>query len=167
MSRKDLSKLEQDFLHGVELFQQKDYSGAEKVFEGVIAADPQGDLADDALYNLGLGYFQQNLFDKAEAAFKKLIEEYPDSTIAEFENSFEHGKTPAKARLGLVNCYLALGRENEAWQTLEELESFSDSWVMVAGTDNTPLKKTFHQLAKELLDKYAQAKQEISGQQPE
>lgn len=166
MTQDNLTALQKQFLQGIALFQKGEYAGAEAAFGEVIAADPQGDLADDALYNLGLGYFQQQQFDRAEEAFRKLIDEYPESTIAEFENSVEHGKTPAKARLGLINCYLAMGRENEARALLDELAPLTDSWVMVPGPGG-PVQKTFHRLAVELLDKYDQAKQEIAQQQAE
>lgn len=156
-----MTELEQKFLDALKTAQDGKQEEARKAFEEVIAADPKGDLADDALYNVGLLSFQQNKFDEAEKTFKQLIEEFPEATIAEFENSVEHGMTAAKAYLGLINCYLPMGREVEAWECLEKLEQFTDSYVTFADQRGVPFRKTYAMLGKELLDKFAAAKSEL------
>jgi len=158
-----MTELEEKFLSALKIANEGKDAEALKLFEEVIAADPQGDLADDALYNIGIMQFKQVEFDKAVVTFKKVIEEMPDSTIAEFEGSMEHGKTPAKAWLGLINCYLAMGQEVEAWDALDKLEAFPNSYVMYSNDHGVTFRKTFKMLGQDLLDTYASTKQEVEN----
>ncbi|MCA9285143.1 MAG: hypothetical protein KDA22_08025, partial [Phycisphaerales bacterium] len=52
------------------------------LFRDAIAADPKGDLADDALFNVGGIALQMGLMKDAEATFTELLEAYPDARIA-------------------------------------------------------------------------------------
>lgn len=162
-----MTQLEEKFLDALKVAEKGDHAAAQAAFEAIIAEDPQGDLADDALYNIGFLQFNQNAFDTAEATFKKLISEYPDSTIAEFENSVEHGATPAKAWYMLVNSYLAMGREVDAFDAAEKLNGFTDSYVQFVDKNGVTFRKTYRMLADELLDQYAAAKSELEMQEKE
>lgn len=156
-----MTQLEEKFLAALKTADGGDKAAAQAAFEAIIAAEPNGDLADDALYNIGFLQFSQNLFDKAEATFKKLIAEYPQSTIAEFPGSTEHGATPAKAWYMLVNCYLAMGREIDAYEAADKLDGYADSYVQFVNEQKIAFRKTFKMLAQELLDQYAAAKSEL------
>lgn len=160
-----MSDLEKQFANGLELAAAGKLAEAGAAFEKLVAADPQGDLADDGLYNIGLLAFRQNAFEKAEGLFRKLISEYPQATIAASPGVLEHGRTAAKAWLGLLNCALARGNEIAAWQALEELERFGDSWVGYTDGNGTNYRKTFAMLGRELLDRYAAAKAEMARQE--
>ncbi|MCK5266548.1 MAG: tetratricopeptide repeat protein, partial [Spirochaetes bacterium] len=114
------------------------------------------------LFNIGLLHFKQDQFDKAEETFKKVISDFPEATIAEFENSVEHGMTTAKALLGLINCSLAMGDEVSAWDSLDKLNEFENSsFVMFTDPSGVTFKKTYRMLGQELLDQYAATKQEL------
>lgn len=45
---------------------------------------PASDVADNAWYNMGQLYLKQERFEKAHAAFKMVLDEYPDSDAAMF-----------------------------------------------------------------------------------
>jgi len=160
-----MRQLEEKFLDALRRAEKGDQAAAQTAFEAIIAEEPGGDLADDALYNIGFLQFSRNAFDKAEATFKKLIQEYPDSTIAEFENCVEHGATPAKAWYMLVNAYLAMGREVDAFDAADKLQGFTDSYVQFVDKNGVTFRKTYMMLAGELLDKYAAAKSELEMNQ--
>lgn len=99
-------------------------------FRQVIAQHPEGDLADDASYNIGLSYFKLNQFEPALAAFRRTIADYPEATInpGEFQN--EKGKTAAKAHLGSLSCSLAMGKLDEAKETLAKLRDYPESGIV-------------------------------------
>ena len=135
------------FQEGVRLTSQGFYMDAIDQFRKLIAEHPEGDLADDASYNIGLGYFQLNQFEPALAEFRKMIGNYPEATIEPGELQREKGKTAAKAYLGCVSCLLALGRLDEAKEALARLEDYPESGVV--GEDGS--FKSFHALGEELL----------------
>lgn len=53
---------------------------AVKMFEGLLADYPAGETADNAQYWLGEAYKMNREYDKARAAFGKVISQYPNST---------------------------------------------------------------------------------------
>ncbi len=145
---KDVAQL---FAAGVELARTEFHVDAIEKFKEAMAADPKGELADDAVYNIGLCYFKMSRFETALAQFRNVIEEYPDSTIADDPTTNEYGRTVAKAHLGMLNCYLALGQEDKAREALEALAQFDDSYV-IQGPDG--LKRTFCDIGRDLLEEY-------------
>jgi tetratricopeptide (TPR) repeat protein len=156
----NMGPLEQKFLDALEMAKQDRAKGL-ALFQEVLDSDPKGDLADDALYNIGYLHFAESRFAEAQAAFDRLIKEHPDSTIAEFAGSIEHGKTPAKAWYMLVNCCLAAGKETEAWEACDQLAPYTDSYVEFADSRGVIFRKTYQMLARELLDRYASTKTEM------
>ena len=157
-----MEALEEKFLNALKSSESQNYEESLKAFEGIISENPSGDLADDALFNIGILHFKQNKFDEAEKSFRKVISDFPGATIAEFENSVEHGMTTAKALLGLINCSLAMGDEVSAWDSLDKLNEFENSsFVMFTDPSGVTFKKTYRMLGQELLDQYAATKQEL------
>jgi hypothetical protein len=59
----------------------------------------------------------------------------------------EKGRTAAKAHLGSLHGYLAMGQRDNATKELELLKAYSDSYVITPDGS----KRTFHQLGSEAL----------------
>jgi len=116
-----------------------------KVFERIVKEDRANELADDALVNAGLCYIQMRLYPDAIAQFTRVIQGFPDSTIAGVFGGQEVGKTAAKALLCRLRSYLAIGDVDSAKKDLASLEKYTDSYVVDAQGN----KKTFHELGKE------------------
>lgn len=123
------------------------------MFESIVKDDRGNDLADDALVNAGLCYMQMRLYPDAIAQFSRVIQGYPDSTIAGVFGGQEVGKTAAKALLCRLRCSLAIGELDAARRDLVALEKYPDSHVVDAQGN----KKTFHELGKEALAALQQA----------
>ncbi len=147
-----MGSMEDRFLVAVKKYQEKDLKAAWSEFKTITDDDKGGELADDALYNLGIIAFEEQKFDVSEKCFLKVIQEYPEGTIADV-GGFEHGKTAAKAYLGLMNCYLAMGKEAEAKDALAELNNYGESYVTV--------KKSFSSIGSELMESYESQKEEF------
>ena len=110
-------------------------------FRKLIEEFPSSELADDAIYNIGLCYFHMNQFDKAIEHYQIVIDEHPDATISVLEGGNEFGKTAAKCHYAILNCHLGLGDIESARLQIGHLESFdSDSYVVVDGK-NTSFKE--------------------------
>lgn len=106
------------------------------------------DLADDAWTDIGLCSLRMRLFADALEAFGRVIDDYPDATIARVAGQGkEFGRTAAKARLGRVHALLGLGDVESARRETGELELFADSYI----TTPDGARKTFHSLAIEAL----------------
>lgn len=105
---------------------------------------PEHELADDALYNAGLCYFQLDAFTNAIAIFGELIRNYPEATIYPDSQQREFGKTAAKALYALINCYLGLNQIDLAQDVLKRLDQYQDAYVL-SGM-NEPI--TFKRLAE-------------------
>jgi TolA-binding protein len=116
-------------------------------FERIAKDGKTNDLADDALVNAGLCYMKMSLFRDAVAQFTRVIQGYPDATIADCFGGQERGRTAAKALYCRMRCHVALGDHKAAEADLKALEKYQDSFVV--GPDGNP--KTFHALATEAL----------------
>lgn len=104
---------------------------------------PDSELVDDAIYNIGLCYFNMNQFDTAITYFNKCIVEFPDGTISVLTGGNEYGNTAAKCYYAIMNCYLALGKINDAKIALNSLAIYPDSYVQLENDD----KITYDKLA--------------------
>lgn len=118
-----------------------------KLFEQVVKEDRKNELADDALVNSGLCYMQMKLYPDAIAQFSRVIQGYPDSTIASVFGGQEAGKTAAKALYCRLRSYLAIGDVESARKDAKALEGYADSYVV----DAQGTKKTFTELGNEAL----------------
>ena len=65
-------------------------------FRNIIHKYPDSELADDALYNIGLCYFNMQQFDKSISYFETVIKDYSEGTISILDGGNEFGKTSAK-----------------------------------------------------------------------
>ena len=137
------------FTHALQLASTELYLDAIAEFDGLVKEFPDSDLADDALYNAGLCYFQTNQFEDAIKKYQEVIDKYPDSTISELEGGNEFGRTAAKCRYSMVNACLALGEVNKARSHAAALAGFEDTYVLVDGN-----KKTYANLAEHAMNTY-------------
>ena len=90
---------------------------------------PGDELADDALWNVGACYLAMSQQQRAVAAFREVIERYPDADIHPSDERGESGRTAAKAWLGIVTARLGLGDIEGARQACDELANYPDSKV--------------------------------------
>ncbi len=123
------------------------YLDAIPLLEQLINEFPDSELVDDALYDIGLCYFNINQFDKAIEYFNKVIQEYPEATITVLTGGNEYGFTAAKSLFAIMNCYLGMGKPELAVKTLMEFEKYPYSYVI----NETGEKNTFKELAEKAL----------------
>ncbi|HVR42769.1 MAG TPA: tol-pal system protein YbgF [Thermoanaerobaculia bacterium] len=64
------------------LFGKGRLDDARAAFQRIFAADPSGDLADNALYWIGETFFVQARYPDAVAIYRRLVAEYPDQNKA-------------------------------------------------------------------------------------
>ena len=138
-------KSKETFLQAVSLAQNGFMFDAVQRFCDIVARHKKSDLADDALFNAGLCFLQMRLHHDAIAYFTKVIQGYPKATIAGVGGAQEFGRTAAKAHLGRLRAYLALGDRESARKDLEALKAFGDSYVVDAGGR----RRAFHELGAE------------------
>lgn len=133
------------FAQAVSLVSQGFIFDAVKKFEEIVKDDRGNDLADDALVNAGLCYMHMSLYRDAIAQFTRVIQGYPDATIAAVFGGKEVGRTAAKALYCRLKCHLVLGDTGAASADLENLKNYPESHVV----DDHGQKKTFYDLANE------------------
>jgi len=117
------------FTDSIRLAQDKFYVDAIHNFNELIEKFPTSDLADDAMFNVGLCYFEMSQFQKCIDIIDELIKNYPDSTISALESGNEYGKTAAKGLYLIVQCLLGLNKPEEAVNYLEKIKHFKDSYI--------------------------------------
>lgn len=138
----------QYFTDGLQQAQQEFYLDAINKFQVLIDEYPDSDLADDALYNVGLCYFKMKQFEQAIETFNQVIINYPDATISVLENANEYGKTAAKCHYSNLFSYLALNNEGKAIEELTKLKAYNhNSYIIINGD-----KLTFEDLAKKVFE---------------
>lgn len=138
------------FTEALEKARAEFYLDAIKLLEQLIEEFPDSELVDDALYDMGLCYFNMNQFEKAIEYFQKVIDEYPDATISVLTGGSEYGKTAAKCYYALMNCYLGMNNMDLAWSMIKELDNYPDSCIYI---DNG-LQKTFKEIALNAIKVY-------------
>lgn len=126
--------------------QDEFYLDAISELKELIVNYPDSELVDDALYDLGLCYFNLNQFEQAIIQFYLVMSNYPDATISILSSGNEYGKTSSKAMYGIINCHLAQGSIELAKNMLEKLEKDKNSYVQVNNS-----KITFYEMAKNLI----------------
>lgn len=140
----------QYFTEGLQQAQQEFYLDAINKFQVLIDEYPNSDLADDALFNIGLCYFKMKQLEQAIEAFNQVIINYPDASISSLDNANEFGKTAAKCHYGIFQCLLLLSKEEEALKELEKLKPFNqNTYVLIEEK-----KVNFEELAKEIFNQY-------------
>jgi len=140
----------QSFTEGLQQAQKEFYLDAINSFSILIEKYPDSDLADDALFNIGLCYFKMKQFEQSIEVFNQVIINYPDATISSIENANEFGKTAAKCHYGIFQCYLLLNKEEDAIKELEKLKSFNKSTYVILDDK----KISFEVLALEIFNQF-------------
>ena len=139
------------FIDGIQDYRNGFYAEAIEKFKEIIKVDPKSEYADDACYSIGWCYFEMMQFKQAITYFEKVIEEYPDATIALSEETGEYGKIEAKARYAKINAFLAVGDVKATEDELQKLEALkADSYMKTADGS----KKSFYELAQALVENY-------------
>jgi len=137
------------FTEGLKQAHNEFYLDAVKEFQKLVDDCPDSELADDALYNIGLCYFNINQFEKAISFFNKVITDYPDATISILDGGNEFGKTAAKCHYAIVNCCLALGNIGKAKEHAAITINYPNSYVKAEDE-----KRLFADLASNAMAKY-------------
>ena len=140
----------QTFTDAVQLIQDKFYVDGINKFKQLVNEFPESDLADDALYNIGLCYFEMNQFNQCIEILKEMIEKYPNATITALENENEFGKTAGKAHYLIVLCYIGLNDIQEAESYIPILKEHSNNTYIIKDDQ----KITFAQLADDSIKKF-------------
>lgn len=136
------------FTQAIQMAKDEFYLDAIKMLEQLTKEFTDSELVDDAIYNMGLCYFNMNQFERAIELFQKVILQYPNATISILDGGNEFGKTAAKCHYATMNCFLGMGRLDLASDILNALESFPDSYIMSGSGE----KKTFKELAEKSLN---------------
>ena len=90
-------------------FKAKDYDRAEKMFGRIMERWPRSHMVDHTALNWGFTFYLRKQYVAAIAAFKELVNRYPESPNA------------AEARYHIGLCQRNLGRRAEAKTTMAEL----------------------------------------------
>lgn len=138
------------FTEGLELATKEYYVDATQKFSKLINEFPESDLADDALYNVGLCYFRMNQFEMAIETFQQVIFNYPEAEISALQHGNESGKTAAKCYYSILMAQIALGQINKARETAIQLNQYSENTYV--NVDN--INKSYAELAGILFQKY-------------
>jgi tetratricopeptide (TPR) repeat protein len=139
----------QYFTEAFQLTKDEFFVDAIHIFQKLVDEFPESDLADDALYNIGLCYFEMNQLQKSIEVLEEMIEKYPDATITALESGNDFGKTTAKAYYLIVQCYIGLGDIQKAESYIPILKNYTNTYV-VRDSKNY----SFFQLAKNAINTY-------------
>lgn len=137
------------FSNAIQLAKNEFYFDAIHILEKFIKEFEDSELVDDALYNIGLCYFNMNQFQKAIELFHKVIHQYPEATISVLDGGNEFGKTAAKCHYAIINCFLGMGMLDLALDRITALDDYSDTYSLINGE-----KRTFKELAKRAIEIY-------------
>ena len=140
----------QYFTEGLNLAKDEFYLDSINKFKMLIDEYPQSDLADDALYNVGLCYFNMKQFEQAIETFNQVITNYPNAKISALEKGNEFGLTAAKCYYGMFSSQLALGNIDDAEAVIKELKPFNANTYIIINNE----KQSYETLSNELLTKY-------------
>ena len=109
--------VDHEFYIGVFYYNQERYRAAASRFEGLLEKFPKDPDQDKTLYLLGKSYLEFDQWEKAEAAFRKIVAEYPKSLHhAEAEAILEKGVKESKVLLHKTKKTKTKqpGKENES-----------------------------------------------------
>ena len=142
MSKKDISIFKEALI-----FVKDDFVfDAINSFQFLVDNYPNSEFADDALYNIGLCYFEIGNFLKAIDFYDIVIRNYPSSKINSSKNNNEYGLTSSKCHLSKIHCFIALNQLEKAKKELKFLEKDKNSYIMVRNQ-----KVTFYSLGNEAI----------------
>ncbi len=139
----------QYFGEAISLVHDGFYMDAIERLQTLVNRFPESDLADDALYNVALCYYELNQFTEAESHLVYLRDAYPDAQIDSQSALDEHGRTAARAHYLSANCSLAQGHIGQAEASVTALQDYSDSYVIKDGK-----RIAYGDLAQNAIDLY-------------
>ena len=139
----------QYFTEAFQLVEEKFYVDAIRKFQDLVNELPKSDFADDAMYNIGLCYYEMNQFQKCVETLEEMIEKYPEATIHALENENASGKTAAKGYYLIVQCCIGLGDFQKAESYISILENYTNTHVVIDSE-----KVSFAQLAENAIARY-------------
>ena len=119
------------FADGLKLANEEFYLDAINKFKMLVDEFHMSNLVDDALFNVGLCYYKMNQYNQAVEVFNQVIINYPDATITELEIGNEFGKTSAKCLLGIINCFIKLGKINDIQPIIEALAKYDNNSYII------------------------------------
>jgi len=134
----------QYFTEAFQLAQDKFYVDAMHEFNKLVDEFPESDLADDALLNVGLCYYEMNQFAQAIEILEHVIVLHPEATISVIGGGNEFGRTAGKAYYLIVQCYIGLGNIKKAESYIPILRNYPKKYIK-----NEYGKITFDKLAEE------------------
>lgn len=105
----DATSIPELYAHAGKLAASGDHSGAAREFARVAALDPDGELADDALFQSASEHDQASEFNEAAVSYRELARRYPKS---EFRSN---------AMLSATRLYAHLEKYREAGELAEHL----------------------------------------------
>lgn len=144
------------FVEAITYLKDEFYIDAISAFKRLCREFPDSDLADDALYNVGLIYFHLNDLQQAVIYLNRVINEYPDSTISALDSASDFGRTAAKAYYSLVSCYIGMGEIAKAQACADKLQQYDDSYTV----DESGNKNYFKDLAIQAINTFKQLAQQ-------
>jgi tetratricopeptide (TPR) repeat protein len=139
------------FTDAIQLVHDKFYVDGINKFQQLVNEFPESDLADDALYNIGLCYFEMNQFNQCIEILEEMIEQYPDATISALESENEFGKTAGKALYLIILSSIALDDKNKVEYYMKSINDYNDTYMT-----NDGKKITFPELAQKAVKKFLQ-----------
>ena len=119
----------QYFTEAFQLAQDKFYVDAMHEFNKLVDEFPESDLADDALLNVGLCYYEMNQFAQAIEILEHVIVLHPEATISVIGGGNEFGRTAGKAYYLIVQCYIGLGNIKKAESYIPILRNYPKTFL--------------------------------------
>ena len=132
---KDLARIKMTEL----LQKDKRYDEAAASYEQIVAANPQGEFADDAQYLVGVCYYQaedknpENM-NKAIAAFQKVIDDYPNSPNV------------SDAYYGIALAYKELAEKGDAAYWAKAIEVADAATAAFGNSDDGKVQETLNNI---------------------
>jgi tol-pal system protein YbgF len=90
------AQLAEDYRQAIMLFGRGRHADARRAFEAVLAAEPAGDLADNALFWIGETWYAVGEFTNAMRYYGRVVSEFPDQNKAPdalFKSALSQAKT--------------------------------------------------------------------------
>lgn len=155
----DIVEIEADaqFEFAQQYFSSRAYDKAVAEYERFIFFFPKDARAPQAMYEIGLSYFESKDFKKALEAFAEIADKYGESAFSDFF---------AKAYFMISECYLKLDDPGQAVSTLHNLTALSNDsnirdecfyrigWIYIERASRDRANEYFGKISPENRDKY-------------
>jgi len=140
---------------GNKAYMDKFRKSAEKC-EKVIAWYPNSRWMDDAIYLLGLNFYEQDQFDRAERKFRELLEYYPDSPFAPWSYLYLGKIYIKRGKVSDAMFYLTMAKKSGDKKVIEEVTKEELKVYLEDGEHEKVIN-----LGNEYIKKYPAKKEEI------